>query len=240
MGKNINRKGQAVQAPKLSAESQEDVDKQKDAFAEQNVQLAEQRFLTYQRQLVKQRQLAKKRRDSGVKAANKAIKNRALEFDFSVLPQHPNLIINKTKDNVQMSIDLNFFQSASAPSMESLLAAIPKYAEIITNLNVIVMIKAPKHHYNVATYNSRARNITKLIDVMNDFRIYQMELIASLDSHKHFEQLKLAAGAYGLNFHKWTLAYKIPGIDTKWQVRIGSSYERRLRGVYNAEFITQH
>lgn len=106
-------------------------------------------------------------------------------------------------------------------------------------MDVIILIKAPRHHYNIATYNSRAQNITKLIDIINKFHVSRLEVLASLDSHKSFVQLKLAAGAYGLNFTRWTLAYKIPGIETKWQVQIGSSYERRLRGVYNAEFLTR-
>ncbi|ESZ96973.1 hypothetical protein SBOR_2655 [Sclerotinia borealis F-4128] len=172
-------------------------------------------------------------------AANQAITKRALEFDFSVLPQHPNLIIKKTKDNVEMVIDFNFFQSTSAPSMASLLATIPKYAEIITNLKVTILIKCPRHHQNLALYNARARSITELVGIMKNFRVIQLEVIAFINSHNHFGQLKLAAGAYGLKFPKWTLAYKVPGIDTKWQIQIGSPYERRLYGVYKTEFLSQ-
>lgn len=117
MGKNVNLG--KVQTPKLSADRDETVDKQKNVFSEQKRQPAEQRILTRQRQLVQQRHLAKQRRDSEVKAENQAIKKRALKFDFTVLPQHPNLAIKKTKDNLQMIIDLNFFQSNSAPSIES-------------------------------------------------------------------------------------------------------------------------
>lgn len=66
-------------------------------------------------ELLDRRQSAKQRRAQELEATSE----RAMQFDFSALPQHPNLIIDKTKDNVQMIIDLDFLQSTSAPSIES-------------------------------------------------------------------------------------------------------------------------
>lgn len=66
-------------------------------------------------ELLDRRQSAKQRRAQEAEATCE----RAMQFDFSALPQHPNLIIDKTKENVQMIIDLDFLQSTSAPSIES-------------------------------------------------------------------------------------------------------------------------
>ncbi|KAI9648106.1 hypothetical protein NHQ30_002736 [Ciborinia camelliae] len=238
---NNNAKGQPLQAHQHFVERQAGIAQQKNPPAEILEWLDEQqRQMAQHQEPAQQRQLPKQTRAQEVIAAKQAIKKRALEFDYSVLPQHPNLMIEKTQKDVHMVINLDFFQSISAPSMESLLAAIPKYAAIIPYLRVTILIKAPGLHYNIATYNARVKNIMKLIDIINNFWLSKLEVVAFLDSHNNFAQLKLAAGAYGLNFQNWKLAYKVPGIDIKWQVQIGSVYERRLRGVYKTEFLTQH
>ncbi|KAF7863793.1 hypothetical protein EAF04_006758 [Stromatinia cepivora] len=171
-------------------------------------------------------------------AVKEAMKKRALEFDFSTLRQHPVLTIEKTDDNVQMIINLDFFQSESAPGIGALLEVLPDYAAIISNVKIL--IKAPKYHFNFATYNGRADNVARVIRKLNTFNLTQVEVIARLNSHNSFEQLKLAAGAYDLKLCDWTLAYEVRGRKGKWEVQIDSLHERKLRGVYRKDFLKQH
>ncbi|CAD6442080.1 ee4ffc4e-32ea-48b5-aa49-ec14d1d607e8 [Sclerotinia trifoliorum] len=166
------------------------------------------------------------------------MKKRALEFDFSTLRQHPVLTIKKTNDNVQMIIDLDFFQSESAPGIRDLIEVLTDYAALISNVKIL--IKAPKYHFNTATYNGRAENISRVISKLNTFNLTQVEVIACLNSHNSFEQLKLAAAAYDLRLCDWTLAYELCGCKGKWEVQIDSLYERKLRGVYRKEFLKEH
>ncbi|KAJ8066180.1 hypothetical protein OCU04_005266 [Sclerotinia nivalis] len=184
------------------------------------------------------KQLAGQRDTQKLIAAKAEMKKRALEFDFSTLRQHPVLTIEKTDDNVQMIIDLDFFQSESAPGIGALLEVLDDYAAIISN--VTILIKAPKYHFDVATYNGRAYNVARVINKLNTFNLTQVEVIARLNSHNTFEQLKLAAGAYDLKLCNWTLAYELCGRKGKWEVEIGSVYERKLRGVYRKDFLKQH
>ncbi|QSZ37454.1 hypothetical protein DSL72_008550 [Monilinia vaccinii-corymbosi] len=186
----------------------------------------------------KEKQLAEQKKAGCMIAAEAAMKKRALEFDFSTLRQHPVLTIEKTDDNVQMILNLDFFQSESVPGIGALLDVLTDYAAIISN--VTILIKAPKHHFDISTYHSRAKNVMKLIRKLNTFNLIQLEVITLLDSRGSFEQLKLAAAAYGLKLYDWTLAYEIRGRKGKWEVQLGSTLERRLSGVYRREFLTQN
>ncbi|TGO54287.1 hypothetical protein BOTNAR_0272g00130 [Botryotinia narcissicola] len=51
-----------------------------------------------------------------------------VEFDFSTLPQNPALTIEKTGDNVQMIVDLEFSQLESPQEIKALLQALIDYA----------------------------------------------------------------------------------------------------------------
>lgn len=120
------------------------------------------------------------------------------------------------------------------------LAAVPRYADIINILDVTILIKAPKRHYNVSTYKARARNISRLIKIINTYHVRRLEVIAFLNNHNSFGQLTLAAGAYNLRFQGWKLAYKIPGANRKWKIQIDSQWERQLCALYQAELLTLH
>lgn len=81
-----------------------------------------------------------------------------------------------------------------------------------------------------------------MVEVMNTFNIKNLKVIIGLNGDD-FYQMKLAAFIRGLNFQRWTMTSHIfdqqGEIVAKAKVTRGSSYGRRLRGVYKAEFEAQ-
>ncbi|TGO24921.1 hypothetical protein BPAE_0092g00400 [Botrytis paeoniae] len=161
--------------------------------------------------------------------------SNTVEFDFSTLLQHPALTIEKTDDNVQMIIDLDFSQPESSPDIGALLGALMGYAAVI--YDVKILIKAPKQHHNVATCNGRLAKVAMVMSVLNNFNLTKVEVIARLDDHYSFKQLGLTTAAYQLNLRNWTLAYEVLGIDGKWDIPVDSEDELRLRGRYRKLFL---
>lgn len=160
-----------------------------------------------------------------------------VEFDFSTLPQHPVLTIEKTGDKVQMIVDLEFSQLESASDIEALLQALIDYAAVI--YDVKILIKAPKEHHNVAACEGRLATVSMVISVLNCFDLAKVEVIARLDDHDSFEQLDPTTAAYQLKLRNWTLAYEILGLDGKWEIPVDSEDELRLRGRYRKLFFKE-
>ncbi|TGO07917.1 hypothetical protein BTUL_0237g00140 [Botrytis tulipae] len=157
-----------------------------------------------------------------------------VEFDFSTLRQHPALTIEKTGDNVQMIVDLEFSQLESPSDIEALLQALIDYAAVI--YDVKILIKAPKEHHNVAACEGRIATVSMVISVLNTFHLAKVEVIARLDDYDSFEQLDPTIAAYKLRFRNWTLAYEVLGLDGKWEIPVDSEDELRLRGRYRKLF----
>ncbi|KAF7888103.1 uncharacterized protein EAF02_002644 [Botrytis sinoallii] len=161
-----------------------------------------------------------------------------VEFDFSTLRQHPALTIEKTEDNFQMIIDLDFSQSESLSDIKALLEALMGYAAVI--YDVKILIKAPKQHHNFVTCNDRLAKVAMVIFVLNSFNLTKVEVIARLDDHYSFKQLGLTIAAYQLKLSSWTLAYEVLGLDGKWVISVDSEDELRLRGRYRNVFLKEH
>ncbi|THV45151.1 hypothetical protein BGAL_0524g00060 [Botrytis galanthina] len=160
-----------------------------------------------------------------------------VEFDFSTLRQHPALTIEKTGDNVQMIVDLDFSQLESPSDIEALLQALIEYAAVI--YDVKILIKAPKEHHNVAACEGRLATVSMVISVLNCFDLAKVEVIARLDDHDSFEQLDPTTAAYQLKLRNWTLAYEILGLDGEWEIPVDSEDELRLRGRYRKLFFKE-
>ncbi|TGO44130.1 hypothetical protein BCON_0595g00010 [Botryotinia convoluta] len=159
-----------------------------------------------------------------------------VEFDFSTLRQHPVLTIEKTDDNVQMILDLDFSQPESVPGIGALLKVLMDYAEIIKDVKIL--IKAPKLYANAATFKSRLASVAMVMAVLNTFNnLTKVEVLARLDDYDSFEQLDLTLAAYQLKFYNWTLAHEVLGLDGKWDIHVNSEDELRLRGVYRKLFL---
>ncbi|TEY57654.1 hypothetical protein BOTCAL_0210g00150 [Botryotinia calthae] len=164
-----------------------------------------------------------------------AVVREVLDFDFSTLRQHPVLTIEKTDDNVQMIIDLDFTQAEPAPGIGALLQALMDYAAII--YDVKIFIEGPKHHHDAPTCKCRLANVALVMTVLNKFNLKKAEVIACLDDHDSYQQLELTIAAYKLNFRNWTLAYEVAGLDGKWDIPVGSEDELRLRRLYRKYFL---
>ncbi|KAF7939018.1 uncharacterized protein EAE98_001354 [Botrytis deweyae] len=160
------------------------------------------------------------------------------EFDFSTLRQHPALTIEKTEDNFQMIIDLDFSQSESLSDIKAFLDALMEYAAVI--YDVKILIKAPKQHHNVVTCNGRLATVATVISVLNSFNLTKVEVIARLDDHYSFKQLGLTIAAYQLKLSSWTLAYEVLGLHGKWVIPVDSEDELRLRGRYRNVFLKEN
>ncbi|KAF7902882.1 hypothetical protein EAF00_002784 [Botryotinia globosa] len=150
-----------------------------------------------------------------------------VEFDFSTLPQNPALTIEKTGDNVQMIVDLEFSKLESPQEIQALLQALIEYAAVI--YDVKILIKAPKEHRNVTAREGRIATVSMVISILNTFHLAKVEVIARLDDYDSFEQLDPTIAAYRLRLRNWTLAYEILGLDGTWEIPVDSEDELRLR-----------
>ncbi|TGO12697.1 hypothetical protein BPAE_0812g00010 [Botrytis paeoniae] len=112
----------------------------------------------------------------------------------------------------------------------------PKYAPMVKNVEIHLI--APTFHSSVDVYNLRIKNMIKTIDVLSTFDLENLHFIISVNRPDNFQQMKLAAAGFDLNFDNWTMGIA-PFGDQQKEVKVGfrSLIARRLAGVYRSEFL---
>ncbi|KAF7960678.1 hypothetical protein EAE96_000352 [Botrytis aclada] len=188
----------------------------------------------------KQRQLEKKQAEE-LKLAEQKIKEEsarkvAATIQFECIQKHYALVLKQNGDDRQLCIDLNFL--ADPPTdMLALLKVLPEYSEAITKVQVKLV--QPVQHGSRAIYTQRVQNMNKLIEQLNNFPLTELNVLVDVDSYDNFHQFKLAAAFNGLNFDDWTMDFQIMASSDRYPIDRYSSYGKRLRGVYRAEFCNQ-
>lgn len=161
-------------------------------------------------------------------------------FDPSTIPQHDSMAVEQVGDANQLIIDLDFINKGFIVDMPSLLKTLPLYAPYIEDVKV--RLYAPAKFPSRSIYKSRIEEMKQMVEILNEFNINKFKLIIGLN-HEDFYQMKLAALVFGLQFQEWALKYHIFDRQgetiVKAKVTKGSGLGRRLRGVYNAEFLAQ-
>ncbi|TEY61279.1 hypothetical protein BOTCAL_0171g00030 [Botryotinia calthae] len=178
-------------------------------------------------------------------AEKQRVENLKLEKEKSeqliqAIHQHDSMAIEQIGDTKQLIIDIDFVNIGFIVDMPSLLKALPMYAAFI--FDVKIRLYAPAKHRSRAIYQNRIANLKKMVEVLNNFNIKKLKVITGLNNND-FYQMKLAAFVHGLNFQRWTMTSHMFDQQgetvARAKVTRGSSYGRRLRGVYKTEFDTQ-
>ncbi|KAI9648108.1 hypothetical protein NHQ30_002738 [Ciborinia camelliae] len=195
-----------------------------------------------------ERQLAAKRLAENTRnmaIANQLLKQQAqarqdaLDFDYTTLPQHPALHVEKDSITAKLFIKIDIVHPSLTLKEVNFLTILPMYAPLIRNIEVLLI--APTYHESLEIYNLRVKNMMKTIDVLNTFNLDEFEFVVSLNRLDNFLQMKLAAACFGLNFDYWTMRTTIFGDKEKgFKVGVHSAIARRLAGVYRCEFLAQN
>lgn len=169
------------------------------------------------------------------KSTEENAKNIATTINFECIQPHYAMIIRQAADVKQLVLTINF--CADPPTdIHAIVAILPEYATCITNVHIKLL--SPSLHGSRANYKHRVNNMKKLIDALNQFPITKLSLLADIDDHSNFQQLKLAAVLNGLIFQDWVMAYQVMG-EGAYKIEKYHSYGKRLSGVYRAEFSSQ-
>ncbi|KAJ8066177.1 hypothetical protein OCU04_005263 [Sclerotinia nivalis] len=160
-------------------------------------------------------------------------KKVAATIDFECIQKHYALVLKENGDSNELLIRLNFI--ADPPTdMMALMKVLPEYAPAITNVRINMI--APSQHGSREVHRQRMQDMNKLIGLLNSFPLTELNILVDIDDHDSFQQLKLAAAVNGLVFQDWTMDYQVMGGPEFYPIERYSSYSKRLRGVYRAEF----
>lgn len=189
-----------------------------------------------------EKELAKKLEKLAITSPNHerevASQQNALKFDYSKLPQHSALRVEKNGGIAKLFIKIDIVHPYITAKEPNFLRILPKYAQLIKNIEVVLI--APTYHPSEEIYNLRIENMMKTIDVLNNFQIENLEFVVSCNRPDNFNQMKLAAACFGLKFSRWTMKTAIFGDKTKGiDVGVNSRLARRLFGVYKHDFLKE-
>ncbi|QSZ37453.1 hypothetical protein DSL72_008549 [Monilinia vaccinii-corymbosi] len=166
-------------------------------------------------------------------ATKENTKKAAATMEFENIQKHNNLTLKQKGDSIQLVIDLNFI--ADPPTdMMAMIKILSAYSLAITNVQIDLL--APIKHASLAIYKQRVQSMNQLMEQLSSFPITVLNISVDIDDHDCFGQLKLAAAANGLVFQDWTMEYRVCGGETFFPIKRNSTYSKRLRGVYQAEF----
>ncbi|TGO24922.1 hypothetical protein BPAE_0092g00410 [Botrytis paeoniae] len=183
--------------------------------------------LQFEKKKVQEQKLAQK--EINEESARKV----AATMQFKCIQKHYALVLKQNGDDKQLVIDLNFL--ADPPTdMLALLKVLPEYSAAITKVQVKLI--QPMQHGSREIYNQRVQNMNKLIEQLNIFPLTELNVLVDVDSDDNFHQFKLAAAFNGLNFEDWTMDFQIMAGSDRYPIDRYSSYGKRLRGFYRAEF----
>ncbi|KAF7888105.1 uncharacterized protein EAF02_002646 [Botrytis sinoallii] len=161
---------------------------------------------------------------------------RVFNFDYTTLPKHAALKVVKDggTGTVKLHINIDIIHHQKTINEANLNVAISKYADLITKIELRLV--APTYHESSEVYNLRVRNMMQTINCLNKFQIDEFQFVVSLSNAFNFNQMKLAASAFGLKFKDLTMVTEILHVKGRFNVDIGSPWDRRLAGLYKAEF----
>ncbi|ESZ96974.1 hypothetical protein SBOR_2656 [Sclerotinia borealis F-4128] len=163
----------------------------------------------------------------------------AMDFDYSNLPQHPALHVEKASGTVKLFIRIDIVHSHLTAKEVNFLTILPKYAPMIKVVEVLLI--APTHHESIEVYNLRVKNMIKTIKILNALDLNELHFVISLNRRDNFNQMELAAACFGLNFDHWTMSTTVFGNKKKgFKIGVHSPTARRLAGVYKRDFLTQN
>ncbi|KAF7911266.1 uncharacterized protein EAF01_002773 [Botrytis porri] len=162
---------------------------------------------------------------------------RVFNFDYSTLPKHSALKVVKDAGTgtVKLHINIGIIHHQKTDKEVNLNIVLSKYTDLITKVELRLV--APTYHKSSEVYYLRVENIMRTINCLNKFKIEEFQFVVSLNNAFNFNQMKLAAAAYGLNFKDWTLATEILRVNGRFSVDIGSPWDRRSADLYTAEFL---
>ncbi|TGO31848.1 hypothetical protein BHYA_0398g00030 [Botrytis hyacinthi] len=153
--------------------------------------------------------------------------------------QHDSMATEEVGDTKQLIIDPDSVNTGFIVNMPSLLKVLPMYAAFICDVKT--RLYAPAQHRSRVVYKNRVETL-KMVEVLNNFNIKKLKVIIGINDDD-FYQMKLAAFVHGLNFQRRNMTSHMFDEQgetvAKVKVTRGSSYGRRLRGVYKAEFEAQ-
>ncbi|TGO44805.1 hypothetical protein BOTNAR_0738g00030 [Botryotinia narcissicola] len=164
-------------------------------------------------------------------AEKQRVENLKLEKEkaeqlIQTIHQHDSMAIGQVGETKQLIIDLDFVNTGFIVDLPSLLKTLP-----------LTDSKRP-HNIN----HNRVEKLKQMVEVLNKFNIKKLKVIIGINDDD-FYQMKLAAFVHGLNFQRWNMisnTFDEQGETVaKAKITRGSSYGRRLRGVYKAEFEAQ-
>ncbi|KAF7919642.1 hypothetical protein EAE99_008494 [Botrytis elliptica] len=218
---NKNNRGQApvVRAAHQYAEKQA-------AAKQQSVQLIQvqkqQAELARAQELAQQKALARQ---------------QAFYFDYTKFPKHSALSIKKNPaaGEVTLLINLDIVHHGITAKDPNFLNALPLYANLITKVEFQLL--APSYHESREIYFGRVENMMKTIDCLNKFNIEEFNFVVCINKAYNFQQMKLAAAAFGLDFKNWTMATKVRGVAGTWKVDTESDWDRKLARIYKQDFL---
>ncbi|TGO34664.1 hypothetical protein BHYA_0187g00140 [Botrytis hyacinthi] len=162
---------------------------------------------------------------------------RIFNFDYTTLPKHAALKVVKDAGTgtVKLHINIDIIHHQKTTNKGNLYVVLYKYADLITKVEFRLV--APTYHESSEVYNLRVRNMMQTINCLNKFKIDDFQFVVSLNNAFNFNQMKLAASAFGLNFKGWTMVTEILRVKGRFSVDIGSPWNRRLAGLYKTEFL---
>ncbi|KAF5871932.1 uncharacterized protein Bfra_008958 [Botrytis fragariae] len=162
---------------------------------------------------------------------------RVFNFDYTTLPKHAALKVVKDAGTgtVKLHINIDIIHHQKTANEPNLNVVLSKYTDLITKIEFRLV--APTYHESSEVYNLRVRNMMQTINCLNKFKIDEFQFVVSLNNAFNFNQMKLAASAFGLKFRDWTMVTEILHVRGRFNVDIGSPWDRRLAGLYKAKFL---
>ncbi|THV45149.1 hypothetical protein BGAL_0524g00040 [Botrytis galanthina] len=162
---------------------------------------------------------------------------RVFNFDYTTLPKHAALKVAKdaSTGTVKLHINIDIIHHQKTTNESNLFVILSKYADLITKVEF--RLGAPTYHESSEVYNLRVGNMMQTINCLNKFKVDEFQFVVSLNNAFNFNQMKLAASAFDLNFEDWTMVTEILRVKGRFNVEIGSPWDRRLASLYKAEFL---
>ncbi|KAF7960679.1 hypothetical protein EAE96_000353 [Botrytis aclada] len=157
-------------------------------------------------------------------------------FDYNTLPKHTALKVvrDASTGTVKLHINIDIIHHQKTDNEANLNTVLPKYVDLITKVELRLV--APTYHESSEVYNLRVKNMMQTINCLNKFKIDEFQFVVSLNNAFNFNQMKLVAAAFGLNFKDWTMVTEILRVKGRFNVNIGSRWDHRLAGLYKTEF----
>lgn len=159
--------------------------------------------------------------------------------DLRALAKHPAITV-VSNNRISIYIEMCVSMPEPVTDITSLLAVLPEY-ESVKKISIKIHAPWPKTESR-EMYNKRVSLMKRLFNIINKFKLYNLNVIISIDG-LNFPQMKLGAVVHELTGIKWQLFYQVydevKEIEhSPLKIFRGSEYDLRLRGVYKKEFVS--